>query len=328
MPRLVTLALVSLFLAVAVRADDAAQSIPVKIRRGPENLAKEADLAVSEERQLPVKDEGCKGLVALRGISATLEMRVTDTDFIFHYDLRIAFEKLKKGALAAPLFVLAQKNEFAEKEASAAFEQSMTSAAWENGGVFEETVSSNQLIDAKFWRSATLRCVDAPYRATVIPKEVTYKESDVATSARVVESLTRALAGEQGFAKAGLYSEDAMVLIGPDLYASIHEDPALSVVQSPKIVTINPDTKQQRAQLRIKGQKELDAFGAVMKRYLGTARPRIRAATAREIAWHWQNIGWDITEPLLVLDYGSKRIIADCSGTSILMLDELPAESR
>ena len=74
----------------------------------------------------------------------------------------------------------------------------------------------------------------------------------------------------------------------------------------------------------MKGEKEIALFAAAMRRYLGDATPRIRAATSRELAAHWLNIGWDIDEPLLVADYGAHRLVLDYHEGHVLMVDELP----
>ncbi len=56
--------------------------------------------------------------------------------------------------------------------------------------------------------------------------------------------------------------------------------------------------------------------------------PRIRAATAVELAQHWKNIGWDLDEPLLVADYGRHRLIFEYEGGGIMMMDELPPAGK
>ncbi len=81
------------------------------------------------------------------------------------------------------------------------------------------------------------------------------------------------------------------------------------------------------SELRAKGADELALFAKVMAWYLGATTPRIRAATANELAQHWKTIGWDIDEPLLVAEIGGHRLIFDYMKGAVMMIDELrPAE--
>jgi len=235
---------------------------------------------------------------------------------------------LKEGPLAAPLLEVTTRGESGVEKHSFALETMMTSPAWEKGGVFRETFSGEKLVDAKFWQSVELRCTAAsPYRAALIPAGVTYKRGDDAAGAEAARSLKQALGSMRGLGTAALYS-DEMVIIGPELYPAIRADEALAGIKSPKMITIDPDTKVQRSELRAKGAAELVLFGQTMSRYLPAMTPRIRAATAVELAQHWKNIGWDIEEPLLVADYGSHRLIFEYAAGGIMMVDELPPPAK
>jgi hypothetical protein len=222
--------------------------------------------------------------------------------------------------------VITQKTPEGAKPVTLVFEAAMASPTWEDGGTFRTAVGDGrELVDAKFWQSAELRCTGAPpWRPAVIPPEVIYKAGPDATLTATAAQLDAALHGPKRFGAPELYGTDPVFLIGPDLHAAIGKDAGLAKVQSPTMVTIDPATKQSRQMLRIKGAEEVSLFAAVLHRYLGDAPPRIRAATSSELSAHWLNIGWDIEEPLLVADYGTHRLIVDYDADGVRMVDELP----
>ncbi len=135
--------------------------------------------------------------------------------------------------------------------------------------------------------------------------------------------LKAGLRGAEGFGSAGMYG--GMAVIGPDLYAKLKGEPSFANVKSPKMVSIDPATKKERGMLRFQGEDEIAILGAAMRRHIGFAPLRIRAATSTELAAHWLNIGWGIEEPILVADYGAHRFIVDFDEDgSPWFIDELP----
>ena len=325
-PRLVT-ALGLVFFALAIAAEEP-QTVRVMIERQIPDEARPADMPAHEERSIPLHVTGCDGIARLQSLASTLSIVTKDQAVVIYLTAEATLEKLAKGPLAPPAVVITQKTQEGMKPATLVFEAAMASRSWENGGTFRTALrDGREVVDAKFWQSAELRCSGAPpWRPAVIPPEVTYKAGPDATLIAAAARLDAALRGPKRFGAPELYGTDPMFLIGPGLHAAIGKDPGLAEVQSPKTMTIDPVTKQSRQMLRIKGLEEVSLFAAVLHRYLGDAPPRIRAATSAELSAHWLNIGWDIAEPLLVADYGTHRLIVDYDegGDGVMMIDELP----
>ena len=228
----------------------------------------------------------------------------------------VTVEKTVDGPLAAPVLAIMQDG----KESYALLDDMMTNRAWESKGTFSKTIKG----DMSKWQSVELQCpATSPWGAAAWPGDVVYKKGDDAAIAAKVALLKKALASEKGFATPSLCGDGGMVLIGPNLYEAIRADTA--GIESPKVVTIDSQTGKQRAQLRVKGERELSILAAALRKHVGTASPRIRAATYDELAAHWLNIGWDINEPLLIADYGAHRLVLDyMDGAQLFMIDELP----
>ncbi|MCU1229002.1 MAG: hypothetical protein JWO97_1886 [Acidobacteria bacterium] len=313
---------VALFAATAT-----AQSITMPISRDfPAEAPLSADMKHTDERPVPVRVSGCGDAVQLRELRYGLKVVKTGDD-LFNADITIdaTIEKSTKGPFAAPLLTIAFTSTMPPVDVS--FEPAMEAAQWENGGTFHvvETHTMRDVADAKFWRSAELRCVaTSPFRPAVIPKDVTYKPGPDKTLNDVAAHLRATLSGAQRFGTLSLYGDDPMIFVGPILYAAVQHDADLAKVESPAMRAIDPASGKARAQLRVKGEKEIALFANAMHRYLGDTTPRIRAATSRELAAHWLNIGWDIEEPLLVADYGAHRLVFDYHEAHVLMIDELP----
>lgn len=230
-----------------------------------------------------------------------------------------------KGAFAAPLLTISFSSTMPPLDVS--FEPAMLSPQWEAAGSFHvsEMHTMKDAADAKFWEGAELRCtVTSPFRPSVIPNDVAYKPGPDKTLNDAAAALRIALAGLERFGTLSIYGDEPLIVVGPILYAAVQHDAGLAKVESPTMMTIDPVSGKARAQLRVKGAKEIALFAAAMHRYLGDGAPRIRAATSRELAAHWLNIGWDIDEPLLVADYGAHRLVFDYNGSHLLMIDELP----
>lgn len=306
-----------------------ADTVKLTIRRSAPGAAlKAAQLAESEERTLQQTADRCERAVTLRAIEYTLVVRSEGEQIVIDARAVPTIEKTTRGPLASPVLILRAKTQHGESMKEFALDQSMASATWEQGGAFKETLRTDDLPDPKFWTSAELRCSrGSAYRAASVPADVTYVKRDDALLASAVAAVIAALRSPAGFATLSLYeSESRMVLIGPDLLSAIRDDAALKKVESPQMFAIDPSGGKPRGMLRVKGDQEIALLGPVLRKYLGSKPPRIRAATAAELSHHWLNIGWDIEEPLLILDYGKHRVVLDYEGAAVRMIDELPPE--
>jgi len=308
-------------------ATSAAQTIRVPIARDyPASAPMPADTKKIDERQLPLEVTGCGDAVQLRDLTYALKVAKTGED-MYTADITIeaTIEKSMKGPFAAPLLTISFLK---MPPLDLSFEPAMESPKWEDGGSFHiaELHTFNDASEAKFWQHVTLRCAaTSPFRAAVIPKDVTYKPHADKVLNETAARLRAALATPERFATLSLYGDDPMIIVGPDLYAAVQHDADLAKVESPTMLNLDPASGKARRQLRVKGEKEIRLFAAAMQRYLGDTAPRIRAATSRELAAHWLNIGWDIEEPLLVADYGAHRLVVDYVDGHVMMIDELPA---
>jgi hypothetical protein len=313
--------MVRLILLLLAAIGASADTIKVQIRRElPEEVRKTVTVPLSEEREVPLATEGCEGKAKLRALRFVSSIKAEGQTILVGAEAEADIEKLAKGPLAPPALIIT-----GNQALTLVFERSMASAGWEGGGVFTESAQHADMQEPQFWKSVTLRCLDqSPYSAAVIPEGVTYKRADVKAIDDAVTRVNAALRSFSGFATPSLY--DDVMMIGPDLFTGVRNDPALQKVSSPKVVMMDPNTGQRREMLRIKGPNELLQFGAAMRRYLGDAKPRIRAATSAELARYWMNIGWDIEEPLLIADYGAHRIVLDFTGGRVMMVDEIPRD--
>ncbi|MEA2571809.1 MAG: hypothetical protein QOI24_3810 [Acidobacteriota bacterium] len=313
---------VALFAATA-----AAQTISMPIAREfPAEAPLPADMKHADERKVPFGASGCGDALRLRGLGYALKVVKTGDD-MYAADITIdaTIEKSVKGPFAAPLLTIAFESKLPPADLS--FEPAMESPQWENGGTFHitELFTMREVADAKFWKSAMLRCtVTSPFRPSVVPKDVTYKPGPDKALNDIAAQLRAALSGPDRIGTLFLYGNEPMIFLGPILYAAVQHDTDLAKVESPTMMTIDPASGKARAQLRVKGEKEIALFANAMHRYLGDVAARIRAATSPELAAHWLNIGWDIEEPLLVADYGTHRLVFDYHEGHVLMIDELP----
>lgn len=278
--------LLILLLALAPFAQ-AADTITVPMRRtGPRDGLRQLGLTPYEEKTIPLTVVGCEGKARLRALRYQMKFRTEGPQVAIDASADADMEKAASGPMTPPSLTIASKGE----SLTFVFEKSMASTNWEKGGTFRESFTSRDLYDARFWDSATFRCSAEPPAHTAAVKKV-----------------EEALRGER-FGAAALYGGE-MVIIGPGLHAKVKDDPALKSVASPVMISIDPRTGAARSMLRIKGAAETVAFGAAMRRYLGDATPRVRAATTAEHARFRLNFGWEIDEPLLVADYGAHRIV-------------------
>jgi hypothetical protein len=290
----------------------AAVLVPLTIHRSPANAVKKAGAKPEETRTIEVRYVGCDGLMAVRGLEHVMDVSERGKDVAVDVHTVVILEKLRKGPMAAPSFVLTLKEAPWPESDAVALDDAMASPSWEAGGTFRDQFLN--ILDPRYWVSAELRCTaSSPYRVAVIPEEIRYKTSDDAKSAAAAKAIAAKPLGALCDA----------TLVGADLYSAIQNDAALKVIESPKMVVMSPDTKTPRSLLRAKGEKECAALGEALGRYVGTSTPRVRAATVQELAQHWKNIGWDIEEPLLVLDYGAHRLIAEFQNGSLFMIDEV-----
>jgi hypothetical protein len=266
-------------------------------------------------RTIPVTHAGCDGAAALRSLEFVVDVSAGGNEILVDVHGVVAVEKLKKGPMAAPWFVLKTKNEDGRTQTyTVALDEAMAAPKWEGGGTFRNDFRHGEMVDAKFWESAELRCTTtSPYRTTMIPEGVTYKNGDDGKVAAAASAI----------AAKGIGGLCDVTIVGPDLHPQIKDDPALKIVDSPKMAAFTADGKTPRSMLRVKGQKECASLAEALRRYAGAGVPRVRAATAKELGQHWLNIGWDIEEPLLVLDYGAHRLIAEIHDGTLFMIDEV-----
>ena len=229
---------------------------------------------------------------------------------------RVTIEKTVDGPLAAPVLAVMSGG----KKSYVLLDDLMAGPGWESKGTFFSKTNH----DTTAWQSVELRCpATSPWSVAAWPDYVVYKKGDEAVIAATVAALQKALASEKGFATPSLYDGEMMLLVGPNLYDAIRADTA--GIKSPDIVAIDGATKKARPELRAKGEQELAILAAALRKYAGTAAPRIRAATYEEVLSHWKIISWDINEPFLVVDYGAHRFVLDCTESgALVMIDELP----
>lgn len=296
-------------------------SVMVQSRRViPEGAERPANFPERSEREVSLKHTGCDGVAALKSLDHLISVEAKGNTIVVRGVVEPAIEKLRKGPLHPPSLVIVHDK--SDSPVTMVLERSMASDRWEAGGEFREALDSPNLVDAKFWKSVELRCsAESPYHAAVVPEDVKYIRMDDDALAAAVARIDGLLRGPAGFAATELY--DDLVLIGPGLFPGLEGDPALREVRSPTVVTMDPVTKVSRKMLRIQGRPEFALFGQAMRRYLGEARLRIRAATAAELAEFWLNIGWDIEEPLLIAEYGKHRLVLDVDENQVIMVDEL-----
>lgn len=308
-------------LLLAARGVLAGETIAVHARRAlPPGVPAPEGFKTEERIDVPLVTRGCDGKARLQSVGYALSVGIEGQNITVRVDLNAGIEKIAKGPLYPPALMV----EMQETSVGVAFETSMASARWEGGGAFSETFTSDQIVEPKFWKGLVFQCFDeSPFRAAVIPEDVTYKRAGDDVVAAAAALLDNTLRSEVAFGGVALYAE-GMTLIGPDLFANIGSDPALQSTSSPKMMVIDPATGKHRAMLRIQGAGEASKFGEAMRRYLGNAKPRIRALTSAELARHWLNIGWDIEEPLLLADYGARRIVFTFSKGRVMMVDEIP----
>ena len=317
----------ALLVAGAARSETP-KTLTLTIHRQPAEAVIAAGMKTDETMELPYRETGCQDVAALRAMDYSLAVRATANGVEVDVSGGVTLEKIAKGPSAAPTLVVEMKGESGSQSLSFALEKMMTSPHWDDGGTMREKLTSRDLLEAKFWTSAELRCSRTfPYRPALIPSNVVYKNGDAMAANFAASKLREALRGDHGLANPELY-DDGMLIIGPGLFEALKGDSALEAIKSPKLMTIDPATGKAREGLRAKGKEELEAFVIALHRHLGTAQPRIRAATAEELGQHWLNIGWDIEEPIFVIDYGERRLVADYLHNTIMMLDELPPPSR
>jgi hypothetical protein len=271
-----------------------------------------------QARTIPATHTGCDGLAALRALEYFVDISAHGNEVLVDVHGAAVVEKTKKGPLAAPLFFLKMTGKDGPQTYAVALDDAMASPSWEAGGTFRTEFRHEQLVDAKFWDSAELRCTAAsPYRPPVVAEGIVYKNGDDMAAAAAAKAIV----------SNGLAALCDVTLVGPDLYPAIKDDPALKRVESPTMISQSGGGQTPRSMLRVKGEKECAALGEALRKYTGTLPPRVRAATARELALHWLNIGWDIEEPLLVLDYGAHRLIAEFQDGKLFMIDEVSSAS-
>jgi hypothetical protein len=295
-----------------------AAEVPLTIHRStPEPVE---GMAADEHRTIVVRQTGCEGRFAVRSAEYRFAITPRGQNLLVDISGLVTFEKLAKGPAAAPVIAIEMNAGKGTSTLAFAAEYSMLSASWETGGTFQEELRSGDMFDAKFWTAIEIRCsTQSPFTSTAVPDHVVYKTGDPQKIIATATQLRAALESEHGFA-AVAFGES--FLIGPTLYAAIKGDATLAAVESPTVMMIDPETHKTRALLRIKGEKEVALFAAAMRRYLGDAKPRIRAATSSELGVYWTAISWDIEEPLLVADYGAHALLFDYTGGDVMMVEE------
>lgn len=300
-----------------------ASTVQLTMHRTPADISKQGGLEPDEVKSIPSTQRGCDGKVSLQRLSYTLDVRPGEKQIVVDVHGEATIEKTASGPLAAPVLIITVEGDPAST-LSFPLEASMTAASWESGGTFRERFSSEQMHDAKFWRSVELRCSASPWRVAAVPDGVTYKNGDAAAVDAKVTALKNALKSERGLATAALFEEKPVLLVGPELSEALASDPALKEIKAAKTFVMNPDTGKMRATMRVTGIDQLAVFHAALLRYAGSSVPRIRAATTDEVAAHWPNIGWDINEPFVVADYGAHRLVFDyMDGANLFMIDEV-----
>lgn len=301
----------SILLAVAT-------SVQLTIHRAPAAAVEKAGAKPEEVRTIPMSVSGCGENVVLKGLAYSQDVKVNGQTIEVDVHGEVTVEKSAKGPFPAPVVVLT----FPKGTLRFALEDSMISATWENGGTFRQSLYSAEMVDGGQWRSVELRCSASPWRAAVVPDNVTYvRDNDAAVAAKVT-MLLNALKTDAGLATPSLYG--AVLLIGPHLTSALDSDPEIAPLKNKGLTAVmDPDTGKLKRQMRAIGEKEIAIFASALRRYAGSS-PRIRAATASELAKHWPDIGWDIHEPFVVADYGAHRFVIDyMDGSHILTIDEV-----
>lgn len=319
MPRPRVLPLLSLSVASALFAADAPRTLDV-----PMHSIDDAGQPTMQRFAVPLRLTGCDGLFDVVSLETSLELdkKAQGRMLIIYVHADATLKKLAAGPAAPPELIVENDG----KKVTVPFETIVADPHYEEAGaILHERLTSPELTLSAGWKSVELRCSSAsPWRAPVIPAEVTYVRKPDAEVAAAVAKIRAAIDSPAGFGTPSLYDESVM-MIGPELYKHLQHEPELATFRSPKMVTIDPQTKVSRSLLRAKGPEELALFHKVLTRYLGATTPRrLRPATSAELSAHWMNIGWDIDEPLLVLDTGAHRLVLDTSGDTVLMVDELP----
>jgi hypothetical protein len=327
MPPLPVVILLSLSLASTLLAAETPRMIPAaeapRMIDVPMHSIDDQGQPTVKSFAVPLRLTGCDGVFDVVSLETSLELdkKMEGRMLLLYLHVDATLKKLAAGPVAPPQLIVENDG----KKVTVPFATIIAAQNYEEAGaILHERLTSPELTLSAGWKSVELRCSSAsPWRAPVIPPEVTYVRKPDAEVAAAVAKVRAAIASPSGFGTPSLYDE--MVIIGPDLYKQLQNEPELATFQSPKIVTIDPNTKVSRSMLRAKGPEELALFHKVLTRYLGATTPRrLRPATSAELSAHWVNIGWDIDEPLLILDTGAHRLVLDVSGGGVGMVDEVP----
>ena len=273
---------------------------------------------------VPLRLTGCDGLFDVVSLETALNVDKKGEGRMLLIFLRTeaTLKKLLRGPAAPPELIV----ETDGRKVPLQFEAIVAAPNYEEAGaIVHEQLTSPSMTLSSGWKSVELRCSSgSPWRSVVIPPAVTYVRKPDADVAATVAKIRAAIDSPSGFGTPSLYN--GFVIIGPDLYKRLEKQPELATFQSPKMVTIDPNTRVSRSMLRAKGTEELALLHKVLTRYLGATTPRrLRPATSEELSAHWMNIGWDIEEPLLILDTGSRRLVLDTTKEGkVMMVDEVP----
>jgi hypothetical protein len=280
----------------------------------------EAPLARKETVSLPFEAKGCNNTFELASLRYTLSVIPTEDSIVLQVCLRTDVQKKVAENLSAPRLTIHYAVDGKETAKTFPFEASFASLSWETASTFSECLDVREMPDPSFWRRAELVCgSESPFTSPLIPTGVVYKTADDQSRKNAAAALRKLTSG--GFREVALYGEPT--ILGPNLWQTLKNDSAVTAIEGPSIVFIDPQTNATRHGRRIAGEDQRKQLNDALRTLFGGKAIRIRAATSRELSVYWGVIPFDIEEPVVVIDDGTYALLFDFSEDGIFFIEDV-----
>lgn len=153
-----------------------------------------------------------------------------------------------------------------------------------------------------------------------IPKGVAYKYCSLSTLEDARTIVQREISDSVAYDL-----NDGILFVGPVLWSRYKKMPALQKISGGNVTILFNNEK-----LSAKITQDEQSFKKIwdqFRREVADTNLVLRKATTKEIQYYWSVISFDIEEPLLIAETGSRRFILNISprNLKLLWLDEVPA---
>ena len=286
------------------------RTIPVHVKRSVPERLRLANFKAEDDHDVPYDGSRCNG-VTIERIDWALTIDPNQPSSLMVFETEATVRRDSDEAVTVPILTIFQAATSGKTEVSNRLSNSASGREWtRKGAILLEGLSAAELTDPKFWKNVTLTCsAMSPLTPVAVPEGVNYKRAETTELQAVATRFERALKSEDRFATLPLYPN--MVIVGPELWSKLSKDEEAAAVKSPRMAFIAIDRPtEMRAAYRFKDAERI-AMGHALNREFNGVSFRLRAATPNELRAIWTVIGWDLTEPVFVLDSGTRRLFLD-----------------